>query len=336
MLVVFSYDKLILYAVLMFMVGLIIRIVNQAYSSKTFRNVHFLWPKDRKMLKDMLTFAMWSLVGSAGVIMADQGQNILLNMYFGPAVNAARGVATQVKTAVVNLSNNFGQAVAPQINKSFAGGNVEYMHTLIFAMSKYTFFLLFIMTLPICLEAKTLLSIWLVDVPEHSVMFLQLMLVISILTALGQPLSNAAGANGKIRNFQILVGGTNLMLVPLTWVVFKLQDKPIPEWAFHAQIFICVVAQIARLILVKPLINLSLREYAKKVCVPCVVVTVASSIVPAIVKVLLPDNIMSFFVVVIVSVISVSVFVLTIGMRAHERQVILSKMPIIKKFYDKN
>lgn len=336
MLVVFSYDKLILYAVLMFTVGLIIRIVNQVYSSKTFRNVHFLWPKDRKMLKDMLTFAMWSLVGSAGVIMADQGQNILLNMYFGPAVNAARGVATQVKTAVVNLSNNFGQAVAPQINKSFAGGNVEYMHTLIFAMSKYTFFLLFIMTLPICLEAKTLLSVWLVDVPEHSVMFLQLMLVISILTALGQPLSNAAGANGKIRNFQILVGGTNLLLVPLTWVVFKLQDKPIPEWAFYAQIFICVVAQIARLILVKPLINLSLREYTQKVCVPCVVVTVASSIIPAIVKVLLPDNIMSFFVVVIVSVISVSVFVLTIGMRAHERQVILSKMPIIKKFYDRN
>lgn len=336
MLVVFSYDKLILYAVLMFTVGLIIRIVNQVYSSKTFRNVHFLWPKDRKMLKDMLTFAMWSLVGSAGVIMADQGQNILLNMYFGPAVNAARGVATQVKTAVVNLSNNFGQAVAPQINKSFAGGNVEYMHTLIFAMSKYTFFLLFIMTLPICLEAKTLLSIWLVDVPEHSVIFLQLMLVISILTALGQPLSNAAGANGKIRNFQILVGGSNLLLVPLTWFVFKLQDKPIPEWAFYAQIFICVVAQIVRLILVKPLINLSLREYAQKVCVPCVLVTVASSTIPVIVKVLLPDNIMSFFVVVIVSVISVSVFVLTIGMRAHERQVIMSKMPIIKKLYDRN
>lgn len=332
MLVVFSYDKLILYAVLMFTVGLIIRIVNQVYSCKTFKNVHFLWPKDRKMLKEMLTFAMWSLVGSAGVIMADQGQNILLNMYFGPAVNAARGVATQVKTAVVNLSNNFGQAVAPQINKSFAGGNVEYMHTLIFAMSKYTFFLLFIMTLPICLEAKTLLSIWLVDVPEHSVMFLQLMLIISILTALGQPLSYAAGANGKIRNYQIFEGGINLMLIPLTWIVFKLQDKPIPEWAFYVQIFICIATQTARLILVKPLINLSLREYANKVCVPCIAITVVASIIPVIVKVLLPENIVSFFVVVFVSVISVCVVVLTLGMTTHERRLILSKIPIIKKY----
>lgn len=336
MLVAFGCDKLILYAILMFVVGIIVRILNQAYSRFAFKNVHFLWPKDSVMLKEMLVYATWSLVGSAGVIMADQGQNILLNMYFGPAVNAARGVAMQVKTAVVNLSNNFGQAVAPQINKSYAGGNVEYMHTLIFAMSKYTFFLLFIMTLPICLEAKTLLSIWLVDVPEHSVMFMQLMLVISILTAFGQPLSNAAGANGKIRNFQILVGGINLLLVPITWIVFKLQDKPIPEWAFYAQILICIVAQIARIILVKPLINLSLRGYAQKVCLPCMYVTLASSIIPVIVKLLLPENIMSFLIVVIVSVISVSVFVLTIGMRAHERQVILSKIPIIKKFYDRN
>lgn len=336
MLVIFGCDKLILYAILMFVVGIIVRILNQVYSRFTFKNVRFLLPKNRVMLKEMLVYATWSLVGSAGVIMADQGQNILLNMYFGPAVNAARGVAMQVKTAVVNLSNNFGQAVAPQINKSYAGGNVEYMHTLIFAMSKYTFFLLFIMTLPICLEAKTLLSIWLVNVPEHSVMFLQLMLVISILTAFGQPLSNAAGANGKIRNFQILVGGTNLLLVPLTWIVFKLQDKPIPEWAFYAQILICIVTQIVRLILVKPLINLSLREYAQKVCVPCMYVTLAASIIPVIVKVLLPENIISFFVVVIVSVTSVSVFVLTIGMRTHERQVILSKIPIIKKIYDRN
>lgn len=332
MLVVFSYDKLILYAVLMFMVGLIIRIVNQVYSSKTFRNVHFLWPKDRKILKEMLTFAMWSLVGSAGVIMTDQGLNILLNIFFGPAVNAARGVATQVKTAVVNLSNNFGQAVAPQINKSFASGNVEYMHTLIFVMSKYTFFLLFIMILPICLEAKTLLSIWLVDVPEYSVMFLQLMLIISILTALGQPLSYAAGANGKIRNYQIFEGGINLMLIPLTWIIFKLQDKPIPEWAFYVQIFICIATQTARLILVKPLINLSLREYANKVCVPCIAITVVASIIPVIVKVLLPENIVSFLVVVFVSVISVCVVVLTLGMTTHERRLILSKIPIIKKY----
>ena len=120
MLVIFGCDKLILYAILMFVVGIIVRILNQAYSRFAFKNIHFLWPRNRVMLKEMLVYAMWSLIGSAGVIFADQGVNVLLNIYFGPTVNAARGVANQVKTAVVSLSNNFSQAVSPQINKSFA------------------------------------------------------------------------------------------------------------------------------------------------------------------------------------------------------------------------
>lgn len=115
----------------MFGVGVLIRIINQVYSIKTFSKVHFLWPKNMAMLKDMIVYASWSLVGSAAVIFADQGQNVLLNMYFGPGVNAARGVAMQVKNAVNSLCNNFNQAVTPQINKSYAGGDVTYMHKLI-------------------------------------------------------------------------------------------------------------------------------------------------------------------------------------------------------------
>lgn len=336
MLVIFGCDKLILYAILMFVVGIIVRILNQAYSRFSFKNVHFLWPRNRVMLKEMLVYAMWSLIGSAGVIFADQGVNILLNIYFGPAVNAARGVANQVKTAVVSLSNNFSQAVSPQINKSFAGGNLSYMHTLIFAASKYTFYLLFVMFLPICLEANYLLSLWLVEVPAHSVMFLRLMLIISILTALGVPLSNAAGANGNIKYYQIFEGGINLMLIPLTWVVFKLQNRPIPEWAFYVQIFICVCTQIARLLLVKPLIKLSLRSYLFKVVKPCLVVVVTSSVIPFFLKSMVSDTLLSFLCIVFISVLCVLLAVGVFGVTCEERRVVMSKVPILRKYFKNN
>ena len=326
MLLVFNYDKLILYAILMFAVGVIIRIVNQVYAVRTFKKVHFLRPKNLAMLKEMIVYAMWSLVGSAAVIFADQGQNILLNMYFGPAVNAARGVAMQVKNAVGSLCNNFNTAVAPQINKSYAGGDLTYMHKLIFASSKYTYFLLFIMSLPVILQAKTLLGIWLVEIPEHSVMFLQLMMIISILTALGNPLSNAVGANGNIRNFQLVVGGINLLLLPFTWIAFNLFGEKVPEWAFIIQIALCVVAQIARILLVKPLIKLSIWAYIKQVIIPCMGVTIAASIIPVILSMSLSDGFMPLVIVSIVSVLSVLVAIYYLGLEKAEREFVLSKL----------
>lgn len=332
MLLIFSYDKLILYAILMFGVGVLIRIINQVYSIRTFENVHFLWPKNIVMLKDMIVYASWSLVGSAAVIFADQGQNVLLNMYFGPGVNAARGVAMQVKNAVSSLCNNFNQAVTPQINKSYAGGDVTYMHKLIFASSKYTYYLLFIMCLPVILKAKMLLDLWLVDIPEHSVLFLQLILVVSILTALGTPLSNAAGANGHIRNFQLIVGGINLLLLPLTWGAFNLFGKQMPEWAFIIQIALCIVAQIARILLVKPLIQLSIRTYFKEVVYPCTIVSVLSSILPIIATFYLPEGFLSLVLVSIVSVLSVVFVIYNFGLEQAEKKFVLSKL----KKYDRS
>lgn len=330
MLLIFHEDKLILYAILMFLVGVSIRVLNQWYAKKTFKKIHFIWCKNNKMLKEMITYGSWSLLGSAGVVLADQGQNIILNIFFGPAVNAARGIAMQVKSTVVNLSNNFGQAISPQINKSFASGNVKYMHQLIFMSSKYTFYLLFIMVLPIMLEAKTLLSLWLVEVPNHAVVFLQLMLIISILTVLGNPLSNAAGANGNIRNFQIIVGGVNFLLLPITWVVFKMLNQPIPEWAFYTQIVICLIAQLARLLLVKPLINLSLRAYAREVIVPCVSVLFTSSVLPIVIKFFMQESILTFMIVVVCSIVSVLTSIFWLGMTSQERQLVLTKIRLLR------
>ena len=323
-LVLFGADKLILYAILMFCVSVLMRILNQTYTIRTFKNVHFIRCKDKQTLKDMFGYAGWSLVGSLAVILFDQGVNVLLNIFFGPVVNAARGVSMQIKTAVVNFSNNFQQALSPQINKSYASDNLQYMHTLIFAASKYTYYVMFLMALPISLLANQILSIWLVDVPEHTANFTVLILMISILQAIGQPISNAAGANGHIRNFQLIVGGINLSLLPIAWFVLK--KYPVPEFIFMLHILVNIIAQIARLLIVKPMISLSLREYVRKVVLPGGLVTILSIPIPLVMKLLLPINFMSFIAILSTSLLCTIVSVYLVGMSSNERTMVTQKI----------
>ena len=324
MLVMFDYDKLILYAILMFVVSLMIRIMNQAYTIRTFKDVHFVKCKDLKTLKEMGRYAGWSLVGSLATILFDQGVNVLLNIFFGPVINAARGVSMQVKNAVVNFSNSFQQALNPQINKSYASGNIEYMHSLIFAASKYTYFIMFIMILPISLLIRQILSVWLVDVPEHTAIFTILILIICILQAIGQPISNAAGANGNIRNFQVIIGGINLSLLPIAWVLLKIY--PIPEIVFFLHILVNIIAQIARLVIVRPMISLSLRKYAKNVVLPCFSVTILSLPIPLGIRLMLSDGIVGFILVLITSLLCSIFAIYYVGMSVNERQVVSQKI----------
>lgn len=324
MLLIFDYDKLILYAILMFSVSLLIRVLNQVYTIRTFKDVHFVKSRDRKTLKEMGEYAGWSLIGSLGVILSDQGVNVLLNIFFGPAVNAARGVSVQIKNAVVNLSNNLQQAITPQINKSYAAGDIRYMHSLIFASSKYTYFIMFFMTLPISLLIDQILAIWLVEVPEHTNIFTILILVICIFQAISRPISSAIGANGHIRNFQLIEGGINISLIPIAWLFLKIY--PIPELVFGIQILINVIAQIARLLIVRPLIALSLREYAKKVVLPCVFVTITAIPIPLCIKMIVPESLIGFVVVLTISLMISSVCIYYCGMSASERLLITTKV----------
>ena len=324
LLVISNIDKLILYSILMFVISLIIRITYQIYCTRKFKEIHFKLKTDKYILKEMFLYAFWSLTGSAANILATHGQNILLNIFFGPSVNAARGVAVQVQNAIQQLSTNFQQAMNPQINKSYAQGNLEYMHTLINASSKYSFYLLFIISLPVFLEIKMVLSWWLVETPEHTINFIRLMLIICILTALGNPLSVAAGAHGKIRNFQLFVGGFMLLVVPISYCALKIFPKP--EYIFIAQIIICILAQIIRLIIIKPMINFSLIHYFKEVIYTCTKVTIISSILPVIVYCTLQDSIYSFFLVCALSLFSTTITIYLIGLNNNEKSFVQNRI----------
>lgn len=308
----------------MFLVSLIIRITYQVYCTKKFREVRFKFVIDKHILKQMFSYAFWSLTGSSANLLATHGQNILLNIFFGPSVNAARGIAVQVQNAVQQFSNNFQQAMNPQINKSYARGNLEYMHTLINASSKYSFFLLFIISFPVFLEIKMLLSWWLVDTPDHTINFIRLMLIICIITSLGNPLSVAAGAHGKIRNFQLFVGGGMLLVVPVSYFTIKI--SPTPEYIFIAQIVICTLAQIVRLIIVKPMIHLSLTRYCKDVIYICTKVMFFSSIIPLTLYWIMKESVYSFFLVCTTSFFSTVIAIYFTGLTSGEKLFVQNKI----------
>ena len=312
LLLIGNFDKLKLYAVLVVIVLLGIRCVYGVYCGRHFKETKFNWIFDKVLFKEMVGFAAFT-----------QGLNILLNMFFGPMVNAARGVAVQVQTAVVQFSSNFQTAINPQITKSYAIQDYAYMHSLIFKSSKFTFFLLFLLSLPIAMETETILRIWLKTVPDYTVIFLRIMLCITIIDAVSNSLMVSAAATGRVKVYQGVVGGILLCILPVSYVVLKLGAPPASVFVVH--LCISIIAFVVRLLIIRPMIYLSLSAFKKQVVMPCLKVACLALIFPFLLKILLPDTLYSFLLVCAVSVISVAFTTYYLGLNISERQFVVSK-----------
>lgn len=327
-----SYDRLIVYAVLMFLAQFIIRQIYSVYCHRHFPESRFRIIKNKPLFKEMISFSVWNLFGNLACVGAGQGVNIVLNMFFGPVVNAARGVTIQVQNAVMGFSSNFQMAINPQITKNYATGNLVYMHKLIYASSKYSFFLLFILSLPILLEAENILSVWLGIVPDHTTNFLRLALVTSIVNAMAGPLTIAAQANGNVKKIQLIVGGTMLMSFPLAYICLKLGGKP--EMVYLVDWLVVCLAQIFRIYMMKNMIKLSIREYIKEVLFRVLLVAIIGSSLPIVAYTLLPKNtFLSFIVVCLVCVLCLILAIYFFGITHSERIKLVS---FIKNKFRKN
>ena len=323
MLVWFDFDKLKLYAVLMFCVQMISRIAYGRYCGKHFEETRYQRIWDRKLFREMTGFAGWSLFGNLAAVAFTQGLNILLNMFFGPAVNAARGIAVQVQNAIQGFCANFQVALNPQITKNYASGDLKQMHSLVFASSKYSFFLLLFLSLPVIIEAEQILTVWLKIVPAHTVNFVRLILCIIMVDAVANPLIVSAQATGKIKVYQAVVGGILLLIVPVAYLVLKLGGTP--ESAFVVHLVFTILAQIARVWMIRPMIRLSIREYIKKVVCRIAGVVVLSGIFPAAVYEMFAPSLLRFLLVGVTCVVSVGMAVYFVGIQQNERIFISAK-----------
>lgn len=317
-------DKLITFAILLTGVAFFLRLIYGIYCKCNFDECTYRFVYDSVILKEMLGFAGWSMFGLVAYTGYTYGLNVILNLFFGPAVNAARGIAVQVQTAVQGFSQNFQMALNPQIIKNYAAKNMERTYTLIFASSKYCYYLLLFFALPIILEAPMLLKLWLDIVPDHTVNFLRLIMMIITFDSLGSSISTAQQATGKIKVYQIVVGGIMLAIVPIAFVWLKMGGEP--ETVYIVYFAACLLAHISRLLIIKVMIKLSLRKYITEVMMPIVMVSIIAFIIPTLTYLYMEKNILGFFVVCAVSVVSEISVVYLIGLKSTERQMINNKI----------
>ena len=327
---IIDWDKLILYAILLVLVQFIIRQVYKAYCNRKFDETRLVWSFDKSMFREMLSFVGWNVFGGLSNVLYSQGLNILLNVFFGPIVNAARGIAVQVQNAILQFSQNFQTAINPQITKSYSAGELDNMHNLIFKSSRYTFYLLWILSVPVFLEADFLLMLWLGIVPEWTVIFLRIMLCIIIIDSVANPLMISSAATGKVKVYQLVVGGIMLLVLPVSYVFLKLGFEPYSVFIVH--FCICIIAFIARIIIVKGLINLSLREYFNNVFINCLIVGAISLFPVALVKFIWNDNLHPIL-MILLSVLAVAISVFFVGLTNGERNLITTKVKsfVLKK-----
>lgn len=318
-------DRLVYYAALMAGVVLIVRMTYGVYCRMNFPECRFRPVFDRNLVKEMFSFAGWNFIGVTSGVLRDHGGNILVNLFSGPAVNAARGVAVQLNGALQGFVTNFMTAVNPQITKSYAAGEKEYMFSLVRKSSRLSFCLLYLLTLPVIFNAEYLLGIWLEEVPEHAPIFVQLFLVFALSESLSNPMITAMLATGKIRTYQIVVGGLQLLNVPVSY--FCLVLGAMPEVTVVVAIVISQICMFARLLMLHKATGYPVLPFLRDVYFRLLLKVVAVSVwLPLLVETVKPDGFGGFVASASVCVAAALSAACVFGLDKDERQWIISMM----------
>ena len=319
----FQFDRLIVYSLLLVFVGMSLQCIYLWYCRKNFEECRFRLHFNKTCWKEMNAFAGWNLIGCTAVLLKDQGVNILLNLFYGPILNAARGIAGSVNVAVCSFANNFMAALNPQITKSYALGDSEYVVSLIERGSRFSFYIIFIIALPILLETDFVLTLWLKQYPIHSINFVRLALLLSLCDILSNTLITLQLATGKIKNYQLVVGGMYLMNFPLSYFFLKIGFQPEVVYVVALMVAFCCLG--LRLVYLNKMTGLIISEFVQRVCLNVFLVMVVASFMPILIFLQMESSLYRFVIVSVVSLLSSGFTIYYVGCSKNERAFILLK-----------
>ena len=265
-----STDSLILYAILMCLLSVSVRLLYGYYCSKKFpeTKLKFIW--DKTLIKNMFGFAGWNFIGSTASVLRSQGINILINIFCGPAVNAARGIAMQVNNAISGFCSNFTTAVRPQITKSYAVGEKDIYENLVMKTSKLSFLILMVLCIPLIVESNYIINLWLVEVPEYTIEFVCIILLLTMVDSFSGPLTHLLLATGNIKKYQLVTGGILLLNFPLAYILLKLGFSPVST--VLSTIAISIVCLFVRLLFLKNMLQFPIRKFFTNVILKSIIV----------------------------------------------------------------
>ncbi len=322
------YDSLIMYSILLTFVALLTFFIYQVECRKKLSFTKFQFVKDKVKYKEMMSFSGWYLFGGMAIVAAKQGTNILINIFYNVAVNAAVGIANQVRGAVFGFVSSFQTAFNPQIVKLYASKDTELLISLIYRASKFSYYLLFIISFPILLFCKEILSIWLVNVPDYAEVFTQLVIIASFTEALSAPLWTAIGATGKVQKYQILVSLIIFSNVPFVFLAFKLGLNP--TIAFVINLLIDLIAYLYRLFYIQKYVPYRISNYFKKVVLPCIIVTTLSFPIPYFLS-KYNNSLLNTILLVVVTVAISGIVTMIVGLDKGEKRFVKSMFRKILK-----
>lgn len=318
-------DKLILYAIMMFLVTVVVGLAYFIFCHRLFSACRVRWTWNTRLMKGLFSFSGWMLSGTITNLLSTQGVNILINVFFGPALNAARAIAVQVQSAVNSFVANFLTATRPQIMQSYAQGNTDYMNKLVFSASKFSFFLLFILSISIFFNASLVLNIWLKHVPEYAALFTQLVLVDLWINAAYSPIAYVSQASGKIRNYQLAISVGFVLIAALTWGAFKL-GYPVYT-TFIISIVIDILGLFVRLWVLYNIVRFPVVGYLKKVLWPIVYLLALSLLFSYILELLFkPEHIYDFFVYTCICFFFIGGLIWMIGLDKSEQNLLMKSL----------
>ena len=326
-----SWDKMVVYACLLLVVAIVIRLIYSIYCKRHFEACVYRWQFDKPLLQKMLGFAGWNFIGASSGVLKDQGVNIAINLFCGTAVNAARAISVQVNNAINSFVTNFMTALNPQITKSYAKGDYDYMMKLVQQGARLSFYLLLVLSLPVIINAEGILALWLTVVPDHTVLFVRLILVLAMCESLSGTLITAMLATGKIRNYQLAVGGLQMLNFPISYLLLRMHL--FPESTLIVAILISLICLCTRLLFLRSMINLRVMDYMKKVLGNVLLVASISVILPVACFWNMSPGPLRFFTVCSVSLCSTLSVIYWIGCTPKERVFLQEKVAgLLTKF----
>lgn len=317
----FSFDRLIVYAVLQMLVQILICLLYVQYGYRHFFETHCRLQFDRNLFHEMMSFAGWSLTEQVAVMSYAQGLNILLNIFFGPRINAARVFALQAQNAISQVATNFQTAINPQITKSYASGNREGMHMLVLRSCRLAFCLVLIVALPILSETEVVLRLWIKEPPEWTIGFVRMLVCCVTFDAMSNPLMVSVQATGQVKRYQIIISSILLTILPLSYIVLRYGGNPLS--VFVVQFAITVLAFVARLLIVGRMIVLPLSRFLREVVLPCLMVSLGSIPLTFAFHCWIADTLLGSLVVMLISVVVLVVCVWLWGLSAGERSLVV-------------
>lgn len=320
----YGYDRLILYAVLMCLETVLIQAVYVVYCRKRVEGCCYRYVRDSRMFKAIFMFTSWNFIGSSAGVLRDQGVNILLNIYFGPAVNAARGLAMQVNSAISQFATGFTTALNPQITKAYAVSDTVYLNKLLYFGAKNSFVLLVLLSFPIIIDPDTPLQLWLGIVPEYAGIFTTLSLIHALVESMSIPLITLMLATGDIKVYQLVVGGLNLAVFPICYVMLELGYTP--ESTFVVAILSAGVNMLTRMYMSKLKAKLDFSEYLYNVVLRPVVACFGIFTVEWLISSVMATGLLRLIVLYAVNILVVPAISYTIVFNSYERGLLITKL----------